>query len=82
MPCMPTPAQIRAARGLLAWTQTHLAKQVGVSGPAIHMIEAGTTRPRPATQERIRQVLEEAGVRFVSEDGFVGVMTRDETVTT
>ena len=42
---MITPAQCRAARGLLKWTQEELAVRSGVGAPAIINFEGGKTSP-------------------------------------
>lgn len=59
-----SPAQIRAARGLLGWTQQELARRVGVRRLAIQRIELEISKPRLGTVNRIRQVFAEAGVFF------------------
>jgi transcriptional regulator with XRE-family HTH domain len=64
-----TPAQCRAARGLLAWTQYELADRAGVGTVTIHQLEAGVSEPRRATLNVIRQAFEAAGVEFIAENG-------------
>lgn len=63
--------QVKAARALLAWSQTDLAKASGVSEPTIKRLEAQDTElgGRPETAEAIRAALEAAGVIFVEENG-------------
>lgn len=74
---MITTAQIRAARGLLKWTQAALAHQAAISAVTLNMIENETVRPRAATMDAIRTALERGGVEFLYEDGTgVGVRTR------
>ena len=58
---MITTAQIRAARGLLKWTQATLAHQAGLSTVTLNMIENDATRPRSSTLEAIRMALEAGG---------------------
>jgi transcriptional regulator with XRE-family HTH domain len=70
-----TTAQIRAARGLLKWTQATLAAHAGLSAVTLNMIENETVRPRESTLAAIRHALEVGGVRFLTEDG-VGVGVR------
>ncbi len=70
-----TTAQIRAARGLLKWTQATLAHRAGVSTVTLNMIENETVQPREATLVAIRASLEAGGVRFLEEAG-VGVGVR------
>jgi len=60
--------QMRAARGLLQWTQEDLAREAGVSSLTVRNIEAGKTKPNPATMTVIRQALERHGVEL-TDDG-------------
>ncbi len=70
-------AQIRAARGLLKWTQATLAHRAGLSTVALNMIENEAVQPRESTISRIQAALEEGGVEFLAEDGIgVGVRFR------
>lgn len=66
---MVTPAQCRAARGLIGWNQQELAQQAGVGIVTVHQLEAGVSQPRRATLEVIRRALESAGVEFIDENG-------------
>ncbi len=69
---MISTAQIRAARGLLRWTQASLAHRASISAVTLNMIENETVRPRDATMAAIRSALEAGGVQFLEENG-VGV---------
>lgn len=62
-----TPAQIRAARALLGWTQTDLARASKVSAIAIKNIERGQSDPRTSTMNAIERALDGAGVIFVDD---------------
>jgi DNA-binding XRE family transcriptional regulator len=62
-------AQIRAARGLLKWTQATLAHRAAVSTVTLNMIENETVRPRDSTLAAIRRALEAGGVQFIDENG-------------
>ena len=64
-----TPAQCRAARGLLDWSQQQLADEAAVGIVTVRQLEAGTTQPRRATAAVIRKALETAGVEFLQENG-------------
>jgi len=66
---MVTPAQCRAARGLLEWSQQELASAARVGIVTVHQLEAGISQPRRATLEVIRRALEKAGVEFIDENG-------------
>jgi hypothetical protein len=65
---MISPAQSRAARGLLDWTQQQLAEAVGLTALSIRSFEKGGN-VRPANLSRIRDAFEAAGVIFVEENG-------------
>jgi transcriptional regulator with XRE-family HTH domain len=59
-------AQIRAARGLLGWTQAKLAAESGLSEISIQNIEKGATDPRASTLTAIERAFERAGVEFTN----------------
>ncbi|UFN51515.1 helix-turn-helix domain-containing protein [Roseomonas sp. OT10] len=63
------PAQTRAARGLVDWSQGRLAEAAGVSLSTVKDFEAGRRQPVPATLSAIRAALEAAGVEFIAENG-------------
>jgi len=66
---MLTPAQCRAARGLIDWSQTELAERAGVGVVTIRQLEAGVHVPRRSTLDVVRRALEAAGVEFIAENG-------------
>lgn len=66
---MLTPAQCRAARGLIDWSQSELAKRAGVGIVTIRQLEAGVHAPRRSTLDVVRRALEAAGVEFIDENG-------------
>lgn len=72
---MITVPQIKAARGLLDWTQTDLSMASGVSLRAIAKIELGNSVPRKDTLLAIRGAFENEGVTFL---GSHGLEKRDE----
>ena len=73
-----TPPQCRAARALLAWSQTDLEQAAKVARKTIADFEGGVRAPMPATLAAIRAALEAAGVEFISENGGgAGVRLRD-----
>lgn len=75
---MITPAQCRAARGLIAWSQQDLANNSGVGVVTVHQFEAASSKPRQATVIVIIQAFENAGVEFINENGGgVGVRLRN-----
>ena len=74
---MVTPAQIRAARGLLKWTQANLAHKAALSTVTLNMIENESVAPRTGTLDSIQRALEQGGVEFLDEQGQgVGVRFR------
>ena len=66
---MVLPAQCRAARALLEWSQQDLAKAAGVGVVTVHQFEAKLSEPRRATLDVIRRTFEAAGVEFIDENG-------------
>ena len=70
--------QIRAARGLLGWTQKELADNSGLSVRAINRLECEDAHPRTSTMNLIQLTLEKHGVIFFNERGYAGVKIREE----
>ena len=74
----PTPAQLRAARGFLGWSQADLALASGVSLRTIKALElAPDLAPlpgRPATIERLVSALAHAEVVFTGGRDLLGVV--------
>jgi transcriptional regulator with XRE-family HTH domain len=68
IPEMLTPAQCRAARGLIDWNQRQLAEAAGVAVATIRLFEAGKGVQRRATLSVIRRAFEVAGVDFTNGD--------------
>jgi DNA-binding XRE family transcriptional regulator len=66
---MITAAQLRAARGLLDWTRTDLAKAAGVSPETIKNIEHGTFRPQESTADAIIRAFATHDVKFTENEG-------------
>jgi len=63
-----TPAQCRAARGLLKWNQDELAAAAEVSEVTVRNFENERSSPQRATLAMMRQALEAAGVEFTNGD--------------
>jgi transcriptional regulator with XRE-family HTH domain len=61
--------QIKAARGLLDWTQTDLAQKSSLSLTAINNLERKLVLPRMATLEAIRETFEQNGIEFTEGPG-------------
>ena len=68
-----TPAQCRAARALLDWTQEDLARRAQVGVVTLRQFERGVSQPRRAILAALRRALEVAGVRFIDRGGGPGV---------
>lgn len=63
---MTDPAQIRAARALIGWSQKELAEALGVSTMTVKRAEGSGNPPAPReTLEAIRARLEAEGVVFL-----------------
>lgn len=78
MPKYPSSAQIRAARGLLGWTRSQLADKVGVSRQTIDLMENKGDARNHATREKVQDLLERHGVRFLDDDSEGGEGVRFE----
>lgn len=61
--------QVRAARGLIGWSQEDLARQAQIGRATIADFESGKREPYSATLAAIRAALEAAGVEFIPENG-------------
>lgn len=68
-----SPAQIRAARGLLNWTSKTLAEKVGVKPSSMSLIENSLSKGSTHTMELIEKVFCMAGIEFTPN----GVTQRD-----
>src|SRR4029077_7958524 len=64
--------QLRAARSLLGWSQTELAKRAGLSLPTVKRVEREDGDGPNVSEEarnKLRVTLEKAGVVFIAENG-------------
>lgn len=63
--------QIRAARALIGWSQSTLAKSANVSLPTVKRMEGsiGPGRSSAENVDAIRKTLEAAGVEFLDQNG-------------
>ena len=68
---IPTPGQIRAARGLAGLSKEELAALADISVSTLNRLEdpASTVRARVDTARAVRRALEGAGVEFIFEPG-------------
>ena len=62
--------QIRAARSLLGWSQTELARKAGVAHMTIRRLEthAGPVGGNISSLTRVQDALEKAGIQFIPPD--------------
>ena len=67
---MLNPAQCRAARALLNWTQADLAERVSVSAVSIRAFEKGGEM-RDSNQKLLRLTFEAAGVALLDDGEMV-----------
>jgi len=63
-PKAPTPAQFRAARAFLCWSQADVAKLVGLNPISILRLENEAIGASAETVAAVKAVLESAGVVF------------------
>ena len=64
---MLTPAQCRAARALLDWTQGRLSEVTGLSAVTIRAFEAGRDA-RESNRRLLRLAFEREGIEFLDGD--------------
>ena len=64
-----SPAQCRAARALIGWSQDQLADASKVAKATIANFELGKRAPYDRTLNDLQAALEAAGVIFVDENG-------------
>ena len=69
-----TGPQVRAARGLVGWSQTDLASAAGIGLATVQRLESqdGILRGMTDTIWKIRKALEEAGIIFIDGDDSTG----------
>ena len=75
-------AQIRAARALLGWSQTQLARRAGLGLATLQRIErdGGIEKGKFSTVIKIQKALEQAGIHFTEDDtGEIGVRLKVRT---
>jgi transcriptional regulator with XRE-family HTH domain len=74
---MAEPAQVRAARALIGWSQSKLAEVAGVPVSTVNEFETGA--PDHFANEavdKLRAALEAAGVAFIPKNGGGGIGVR------
>ena len=67
---LKTIDQLRAARGLLGWSQSELAARAGLSLPTVKRLEGGFgPKVSDDAQIKLQKAIELAGVEFLDENG-------------
>jgi transcriptional regulator with XRE-family HTH domain len=61
-----TPAQCKAARILLGWSQTELAQHAGVGGSSVADFELGSRQLSEHALFKLQLAFEDAGVQFTT----------------
>jgi transcriptional regulator with XRE-family HTH domain len=61
--------QLRAARGLLGWSQSELAGRAKLSVPTVKRFESGAVNVSDEAQTKLKRAFEDAGVIFIDENG-------------
>ena len=69
-----TPAQCRAARAMLGWSQDKLSEEAKVAKQTLADFERGARNPYARTLADIEKTLEAAGVGLIDDEFGVGVM--------
>ncbi len=64
-----TPAQSRAARGLVDWSQEQLARAAHLGLSTVRDFEKGRRVPTVNNLAAMRHALEAAGIEFIAENG-------------
>jgi len=71
---MISPAQCRAARALLDWSQQELAEASKIGNATIRNLEGGKSDPQHATLDVLRRCFEAAGIAFIDDERGEGVL--------
>ena len=70
-------AKVRLVRAVLGWSQTELARRIGLTQRAIHKLEQGETEPRRATVQALQAIWREQNIEFEEQaDGGLRVRFR------
>lgn len=64
-PAAIAPEQLRAARGLLGWSRSELAKEAGMSAETVKNIEHGIYEPKKGTLAALVGTFARRGIQFV-----------------
>lgn len=74
-----SPEQLRAARGMLGWTRSDLAKRTGLSAETIKNTECGTYSPKDETIKAITEAFAQQNLSFVCYEATASLSTDRDT---
>ena len=69
-----SPALVRAGRALVGWSQDKLALEAGLARATVAAYEQGRGYASPESLRRMQRTLEAAGVQFVRDEAWEGVV--------
>lgn len=72
-PTTIAPEQLRAARGLLGWSRSELAKEAKLSAETIKNIEHATYSPKDETINTLVEAFARRGILFVQHETVVSI---------
>jgi transcriptional regulator with XRE-family HTH domain len=67
------PNQCKAARDLLGWKQSDLSAKSSIGESTIADFERGAREPAVRTLRDIRVAFEDVGIKFISDEAWLGV---------
>ena len=71
------PSQLRAARSMLDWSRTDLAKEAKLSAETIKNIEHGVYTPKEDTLKTLVETFARYGIQFVQHESAVSIPSDD-----
>lgn len=71
------PSQLRAARSMLDWSRSDLAKEAKLSAETIKNIEHGIYSPKEDTINTLVKTFERHGIQFVQQESIVTIPADD-----
>ncbi len=76
---MISASQVRAARGLLGWSQEHLSEQAHIPLASLLDYESGARQMPQTAAASLRRVLERANIIFAEDESGVRIKPAAET---
>lgn len=73
--CTIGSSQLRAARGMLGWSRSELAKEAKLSAETIKNIEHGVYSPKEETIKTLVDAFSRKGIQFVQQNALVSFPT-------